>query len=257
MESFKEDIKFFEKKLKNKTPFSFLRFSDGEMFIMQGKTLALNENGSLAGDQFYPNNWSREDHKYIDSVEHSYIKEDLIEAFKFKDSTYYKGVSCRCCVGYENFEYFINLSEKDKNLTWSNIFVNSNYPYFLNNIVPIFSTYERVILVANENSKLDKLPFKISKFFEVGNNCIISNYNLIKDIPEYVKNNNINNALFLFSASSLSQLIIHKLHQTNKNNTYLNIGTTLNHLLGLSCNRGYLSYNFNQNHPDIQKECIW
>lgn len=257
MDTFRNDIKFFEEKLKNKKPFSFLRFSDGEMFIMQGKTLALNENGCLAGDIFYPNNWAKEDHKYIDNQNHAYIREELIKSFKFKSDNYYKGISCRCCVGNDNFQYFLDLSDQDKNLTWANLFVNNNYPYYLTNILPLFSSYENVILVANENCNLDRLPFNVSKFFKVGYNCIISNYNLINEIAEYLKTSNIDKSLFLFSASSLSQLIIHKLYQINKNNTYINIGTTLNHLLGLSCNRGYLYYNSGQNHPDIYKECIW
>jgi hypothetical protein len=37
----------------------------------------------------------------------------------------------------------------------------------------------------------------------------------------------------------------------------MNIGTTLNHMLGLSCQRGYLSYNFNGHHPDVERTCTW
>lgn len=254
--NFFDDIKLFESKLKNKEPFSFLRYSDGELFIMQGKNLTLNSNGSLVENQFYPIHWDEEDHKEINAEKDSKIKDMLIESYKFNYQNYFKGISCKCCVGEENNKFFLDLSNDTEHLTWANLFVNGNYPYYLSNILPLFSNYE-VILIANEKTKIENLPFKVKKFFKIGKNCIINDLHLVNTITNYIKENNINNHLFLFSASSLSQILIYNLFKENKNNTYLNVGTTLNHLFGISCNRGYLSYHSDKNHPDIKKMCIW
>jgi hypothetical protein len=90
----------------------------------------------------------------------------------------------------------------------------------------------------------------------VGKNCIVNNHHLIEDIKEYIDKENIEDHVFLFSASSLSEILIHKLHQHNKKNTYVDIGTTLHPYLGLDPARDYLrSYWSGTNHPDLYKEC--
>ena len=256
MKTFLEDLKKIEKKLKNKENFSFLRYSDGERFIMEGKSLIIESNGCFVDDFHYPNQFQQEDFKYVDNVKHSHIKDLLIETFKYEEENYFKGINCPCCNGVEAVNFFRNMVSNQETLTWANLLVNSNYPYYLKNIVPLFNNKE-IILIANEKSKFENLPFKVKKFFKVGNNCIINDHHLIEEIKQYTKENNLKNNIFLFSASSLTQILIYNLWKSNKDNTYMNIGTTLNHMLGLSCQRGYLSYNFNGHHPDVERTCTW
>ena len=256
MKDFLLDLQILETKLKNKENFSFLRYSDGERFIMVGKSLVIKENGCFVDDFHHVNQFEEEDFKEINSDEHAHIKNLLIESFKYQDQNYFKGINCPCCNGAEAVDFFKSMVTDERTLTWANLLVNSNYPYFLSKIVPLFKERE-IILVANKKSKIGNLPFTVSKFFAVGNNCIINDHHLIDEIKNYISSNNITNNIFLFSASSLSQILIYNLWKFNKNNTYINIGTTLNHLLGLSCRRGYLSYNFKGHHPDVERKCIW
>lgn len=256
MKKFLTDLQDLEAKLNNNENFAFLRYSDGERFIMEGKSLIIKDNGCFVDDIHHQANFKEEDHKYVNNVEHSYIKDLLIESFKHEDSNYFKGINCPCCNGSDAVNFFKEMVKDQSTLTWANLLVNSNYPYYLNNIVPIFKN-KKIILIANKKSKINQLPFKVNKFFEVGNNCIINDHHLIDEIKNYIESNKIENNVFLFSASSLSQILIYNLWKFNKNNTYINVGTTLNHLLGLSCQRGYLSYNFNGYHPDVQKTCVW
>lgn len=256
MKNFIGDLQNIESKIKNNENFAFLRYSDGERFIMEGKSLIIKNNGCFVDEVHHQANFQEEDHKHIDNVEHSYIKDLLIESFKHEDQNYFKGINCPCCNGVEAVDFFKNMVSNKETLTWANLLVNSNYPYYLKNIVPLFSNKE-IILIANEKSKLETLPFKVKEFFKVGNNCIINDHHLIEEIKQYTKENNLKNNIFLFSASSLTQILIYNLWKSNKDNTYINIGTTLNHMLGLSCQRGYLSYNFNGHHPDVEKTCIW
>ena len=77
-----------------------------------------------------------------------------------------------------------------------------------------------------------------------------------EEIKTWMDENNVKDHLFLFSASSLSEILIHKLYKHNNKNTYMDIGTCLHPYLGLTIERDYLrAYWNNQIHPDLFKEC--
>ena len=72
----------------------------------------------------------------------------------------------------------------------------------------------------------------------------------------WAEENNIENHIFLFSASSLSEILIHRLFEFNSNNTYIDIGTTLHWHLNLGIERDYLRAYWNRTgHPDLFKDC--
>ena len=174
-----------------------------------------------------------------------------MEAYKFKKDNYFVGLSCRCCVGNSDFkemcDWYDGNIESD-NLTWANLFLNNNYPRFMNEFVPLLKGKE-VVYILNENATLNDLPFKVKKDFRVGENCIINNYELIEDIKQWMIENDINDHIFLFSASSLSNYMVHQLFDFNEKNTYIDVGTTLNPLLKMKARRGY--------HNGNNKICIW
>jgi len=109
---------------------------------------------------------------------------------------------------------------------------------------------EELINFCNENAKINKLPFSVEKDFRVGYNCFINNYSIIEEIKNWIDQNNISGYVFLLSASSLSNLLIHQLYKHCDTNTYIDIGTTLNHFLGIDGKRGYLT-------GRNRKICIW
>ena len=67
--------------------------------------------------------------------------------------------------------------------------------------------------------------------------------------------------LFLFSAASLSNLLIYELYKEFPNNTYMDIGSTLNPMVGLDGwkgSRGYLrGYWLNEPNPYFFDDCEW
>ena len=103
--------------------------------------------------------------------------------------------------------------------------------------------------VVNENAKIEGLPFNVIKDFRIGDNCIINDYHLVEDVKKWIDENSITNYVFLFSASSLSNFMVHQLFDHNDTNTYIDIGTTLNPYMGMQGRRGY--------HNNNKKICIW
>ena len=255
MKTFKGHFYLLKDLLEKKEHFAFSRFSDGELRILQNLETRIDNSFYQIGENIHwvaTNSYHPEDHKHWEPGKHEFHRQKLMEAFKHKQKNYFVGLSCRCCVGQNDFDLQVNWrGEDDEFLTWSNLFVNSNYPLFMEEMVPIFKNY-KVVYIVNENAKIENLPFKVDKDFRVGYNCIINNYDMIEEISKWIEENNIKDYLFLFSASSLSNMMIHQLFSRHNNNTYMDIGTTLNNFLEMKGSRDYL-----RGGPTLHQTCIW
>jgi hypothetical protein len=261
MKTFSGDFEKLKNYLIRGINFSFTRFSDGELFILENKRLELQENYFIIGDNHGGGWYNKEEQKQFLPEKHQFYRQKLEDSLKCQEPLFYRGICTRPDVDKPIFDWMVNLAGGDsETLTWSNLFINSNYERFLNEIVPIFSDKE-IIFIVNENANLSKLPFRVNKDFRVGTNCFINNYELIDEIEDYIKNNDIKNHLFLISAASLSNLLIHRLHLLSTDNTYLEIGSTLNPIMdmvGWRGSRAYLNeFWMKQNRYYLDMECFW
>ncbi len=161
MKTFKGDFDFFVDKIKKGEHFSLSRWGDGELMILENKALDLTKKGD--GEFKHDPN----------SDVHLKMREILLKSYTFKDNNYYIGVACQCCVGKDKFEYMKKLSgQPEANLTWANIFVNSNYKYFLSEFIPALKG-KKIVLVANgkglaEAGHWKTLPFNIESYVNIG-----------------------------------------------------------------------------------------
>lgn len=256
--SFKEHFWLLQKKLKSGENFAFTRFSDGEMDILQGKQLKLDSSQATVDGKRAGPGFSEVDHKEYDPEKHGWFKSLLTKAYVCDKKNYFVGLSCPCCVGKENNQWMKDLRGKDDEfLTWANLLVNSNYPLFLQHMLPLFKEKD-VYMVCNKKADLTELPFEVKKSWRIGQNAMINDGHLLDEIDEFIEENNIENALFLSSASSLSNILIHHLFVRHPNNTYIDIGTTLAPHMKLPIQRNYLKgYWLKSGNTEIYKECVW
>ena len=262
----KDYRKAFDKILhmvKDKENFAFTRFSDGELFILQNKTVVLADNHYITGNIKGPNRYTKEEHKEFHPSQHQKYRKKLIECYKHNQKGYFKGIctSTDGHVGKENFDWMINFHGGDNdNLTYSNLLINANYSRFVEEMIPALCDRE-VIYVVNELANTSKLPLNIKKEFKIGSNCMIDNFDMPKKVANYIKENNIKDAVILCSAASLSNYIIHDCYKSNPNNTFLDIGSCLNPLLdleGWKYTRGYLTgYWLNSRSPFQHQVDVW
>jgi hypothetical protein len=254
----------------NNEGFCFSRFSDGEVTILRNKTVVLGDGyfiqGDIHGDKkniVNPNSYNQEERKEFYPEKHLFFHKKLTEAFKFKKKNYFKGIPPQNALdGDGSWKFCIDLygPNDHEHLSFSNVMINDNYKRFIYEMVPIFST-KKIVLVSNENSILTDLPFKVFKHYKIGSNCMINNYYLIDEIKQWIEENRIENTLFLFSASSLSNLLGYELYKNYNKNQYLDIGSSLGPLLGLQgwkSTRTYLNIFWsNPSNPAPQEIDIW
>jgi hypothetical protein len=113
------------------------------------------------------------------------------------------------------------------------------------------------VFVGHESADTSKLPF-IKKDFRVGYNAFINDYDKIDIIRQWIKENNITNHVFLFSASTFTNLAVYELFRDFPNNSYIDIGTCLTPIMSMPTERDYLkgfwSYRGSQS---LNQICVW
>jgi hypothetical protein len=245
--------------LREHEPFAFNRFSDGELYILQNKKLVLNNNVTQVGNIIHKHTYTKEDHKSFDPLqkEDMFARDRLIDAFRFSKKNYFKGISCKCCCGIDDWKWQFTLIDPDEpNLTWANLLVNGNYKRFITEMYPLFNEYPTVF-ICHETANLSMMPF-VTKDFHVGYNAMINDYHKIDEIKKWINDNGIKGYLFLFSASTFSKFAIHQFYEFCDKNTYIDIGTTLNAFMGMKVDRGYLQeYWLGVPGHYLNLNCIW
>ena len=268
MKNFKDEFFKLLKLLREGTPFAFARFSDGEVTVLKNKRLVLSEKYFIQEDVYGSNAvgapipYMEEERKDFDPTRHAFYHHQLVEAYKYQKLNYYKGIPGTNEWGRASFDYCIDLygSNDHEHLTFANALINGNYDLFMKSMLPEIAQ-KRIILVRNENASLDNFPLNVVKDFRIGTNCLVNNYSLIEEMKEYIKANDIKDHTFLFSAASLSNLLIYALYKEFDNNQYIDIGSALSPLLGLKGWRGtrvYLRcYWEGERNPIITQEDSW
>jgi len=211
--NFDTDFNILKKGLINKEKFSFGKFADGEIAIMQKKMLRNIDNWL-----FNPQ---------VDD----YFSNLLYDALKYNDDGYHIGISCPCCDFNGHKWLKDNFTLDYSKVTFANIFVNNNYVKFKNELLSVFNEFNNIIFVGNEKSNLNKVKevLNFSKFYGVGPEAFKTDLNLIDILKEEILKNDISDSLFLFSSGPLGNVLSHKLWEFNKNNTYIDIGSTMNY----------------------------
>lgn len=224
----KDFVKEFEKfldKVKNNEKFSFIRFADGEGSIVKNDPQWIKRKRTSSG-------W---EHKIGDPI-HENFRKELTESLSYNDENYYIGIPCK--EDHQKrfhylFDYLKNLTTvPEEQLTFATVFKDANWQRFLSEFMPLV-TQKECYLIANEFCKQpseDWLQFK--KIFTVPKqNAHLHTKETTENILNYINENNIQNAIFLFASGPGTNVIVYNLWRINKNNTYIDIGSTIDNYL--------------------------
>lgn len=218
--NFTEEILKFYNMLKMNEKYALVRYGDGEGALLAGPRRRVKRGFS----RHY--SW-----EYLPGkLEHEKFKLDLMKGLRYEDENYYIGIHCkdqRKKVYDHLFEYLSQESRvQEEQLTFACIFYLSNWRFFIDKFMTLATNRGESYLVANEKAEDSKGLF--NDIISIpSKNAHLHCDEIVHDILNKIKKENIKDAVFLFAAGPASCISIQKLWKENKDNFFIDIGSSI------------------------------
>lgn len=209
---------YYTKLIESKHPFSFVRWGDGEIAVMDGQAVGKQ---SLV---FKNSEW------VFEEGGQTKLGQALRESINLQGPDNHYGLPCRCCASMSEHMRLIpdiTLSPVAPNT----IFGNANYQRFIDWIHTLDTKGITVSLVANylAQGNLEKYPFKIKRFHPVPSNCITEfeehGDRLIESVKDFASL--MHGHFVMVAAGPMSEVFITEMWKANPNNIYFDVGSSL------------------------------
>lgn len=229
----RDDLDKLTSLVQNHIPFTFVRFSDGEIEILRNRKLVIGNNITEFRGRVFNNDFPEFDRKYFDPDVDTDLRRDLLSAATFADAHYFKGIPTAHNDMIEEREFLLRLNgRRSHQMTFTDLFLNSNYVYARTSFFPvIIHHFENISVVGNFRCEL-RGELKKGTLFPIPDN-LFSQYHDAKASMMSQLEKTPRAGLVLSSASSLSNILGKELRQIRPDITFIDIGTALNDLLGL------------------------
>ena len=195
---------YFLNKIKKGIPFSLSRFADGEYYVLEDKPLTNIDNWTF--------------------MKGSILCQHLNDSLKMVKTNFFYGIS-----GLSDDEstcnYYYSKILNPHTITYANVFVNQNFYKWraflestvMNCVLISPSSFGKIGAISViEHVQID--PFLV--------NTWDTKYQEYFDIMEALGKKYMG-TLFLISAGPISCIFIQKLYQANPNNTYIDVGSSI------------------------------
>lgn len=223
------DMDWFLDNLKNKVPFAFARFNDGEM-------MAIDRIGSVVarGDQV---------------VDRS-LSEALREAIKYKQENYYVGIPCSMC--YPRLNNLANeLVGEYEFLTSAVVTTNRNWKKFIDNFPKTIEDRNLIWIGGNDqdNESLKEIGLRVKKMAKIPRTNSWSYFNTINQmIPQYFEDGDVVG----ISLGPTARVLVRKWFEEYPNITFIDMGSNLDPFtrnVWHNCHKGWKETGFNLTKP--------
>ena len=195
---------WFFSNLKNKTPFCYVRFNDGEM-------MGVDRVGSVVarGDQLV----------------NSDLSIALTEALKHRQKNYFIGIPCSLCYPRYNALAKKIVGDYEKTTT-AVILTNKNWKYFYDNF-PLSAGGRNIVWVSWREQNLDNLKkygLNVKNMLRVESKNSWRYYNsLLEKIPEFIEPGDI----VCVSLGPTARILCRTLFEKYPQNTFIDMGSLL------------------------------
>ena len=138
----KSDLDRFEQFLREQSPFTFVRFSDGEIELLRNRKLSIDSGVTEFRGKRFSNQFPDFDKKYFDPLIDKEIRRDLIESAMYRGAAYFKGIPTRHNNAIIDREFLLRLNGGfTSQMTFSDLFLNSNFTRARSNFFPLLAEY--------------------------------------------------------------------------------------------------------------------
>jgi hypothetical protein len=202
-------LDYFIDKLRKNEAFTFLRFADGERAILENRSITAN-NG--------PDKWSFR--------EGSVLSSQLLKSLNMTQTNVYYAISGPSDNDFE-YKFYCNSILNKTNITYANLFINQNYGQwkeFLNEFdreCVLISCSAPVSGKIGAVRILDHIPLPEKLVNEWDARCEAYTATMKKLAARY------NRTMFFVSAGPISEVFIQTMYEINPNNTYLDVGSSI------------------------------
>ena len=229
MEKFNSDFDFFWNLINEGKNFTFTRYADGEVMLMQGNAVGSMTQASIVDKWSAPLGLTKVGKELLKSLNHT------------EDNYYYAISSVTDNLSDYNF-LKENIKQTEDKLTFVNLWINSNYQ----KTIEQYKMLKRPVhLICNYKARKEHFPFHVASITPFPNDCIkFWEENGEYFITELLENNkDKNNELFFISCGPVSEIIIDKLYTANPNNTYIDVGSSIDEFVHGYKTRPYMDKN--------------
>lgn len=212
MKDFNNDFTFFTDLITSGKNFAYARYADGEVALMRGKEIG-------QGSQAYNiDKWSA-------PSQLTKVGKQLLESLNHTEDNYYYAISSDTD-WIDDYSFLRSRIRIPNNITFANLWINANYQ----KMKSFYTNLKReVYLICNEKAKKEQFPFQVAEIFPFPDNCVAywEQYgdDYLVQLIDYVSQ--VKNKTFFVSCGPVSEIIIHKLYQTNPNNQYVDVGSSI------------------------------
>jgi hypothetical protein len=228
----KSDFATLKQLLVQKSPFTFIRFSDGELDIIKNRKVHIGKEVVRWDENVLIHDYPIYDYKDFDPIKNKNIRALLIASASYHGRNFFKGIPAQHNNAIDDRNLMISLNQNSlNNLTFADLLINQNFLLFRNTFLNLFLKFSNVYYVGNFRANPKQFSDKIEhisvqdNFFLNFQNEMDSIINQVKDTPP--------NSLILLSASSLSNVVALKLSPIRPDLTMIDIGTSMHDLVGL------------------------
>jgi hypothetical protein len=228
----KLDFAIFKQLLVQKSPFTFIRFSDGELDVIKNRKVHIGKEVVRWDENVLIHDYPVYDYKDFDPIKNQDIRTLLIASASHVGRNFFKGIPAKHNNAVDDRNLMISLNQNSLNsLTFADLLINQNFLLFRKTFLNLFLKFSNVYYVGNFRANPKQFSDKLEhisvqdNFFLNFQSEMDSIFNQVKETPP--------NSLILLSASSLSNIIALKLNSIRPDLTMIDIGTSMHDLVGL------------------------
>lgn len=227
----------FKKLLHDGIPFTFVRFSDGEVEVLRNRKLTIFGGLTEFRGRKFPNNFPVFDSKVFNPELHHNLRSDLLESAIYKDKYYFKGIRTCSAIDNESIvdrEFLLRLHGGfDEWITFCDLLANENYEQTISVFIPaLAAANSNLYVIGNYRSDL-RGCLANAKLLTVPDNL----FECYDELKQILMNELVNiefRSVVISSASSLSNILGYKLRVLRPDVTFIDAGTVINSLIGLA-----------------------